>query len=191
MSRYLISIFLVLLCLAPEAWCQTDVQLYSDEDWQLFGPGANGQRRSQRFSPTESTPTSVNSGDTFTRVGFRIQLDGGEGLTGQLQLFAWDTDYATTIAGPTLAAASFNSPGPADIWWQITASSPQPASGQYLLSLLVGTVTGADFGLRKSTADDGGPNNDAYNAATLRTDREYQVRIFDATSPSVEAWELY
>jgi len=192
MNRYLIPIFLVLLCLVPDAWCQTDVQLYSDEDWQYFGSGANGQRRSQRFSPTESTPNSLDPLDAFTRVGLRIQLDAGEGLVGQVQLFAWDTDYATTIGGPVLASASFNSPGPADIWWQITAPSPQPASGQYLLSLNITTVTGTDFGLRKSTANDGGPNNDAYNEASLKTDREYQVRIFDAAPPAaVDAWELY
>jgi hypothetical protein len=191
MSRYCVPIFLVLLCLAPEAWCQTDVQLYSDEDWQYFGPGANGQRRSQRFSPTESTPTSISPTDTFTQLGFRFALDGGEGLTGWLQLFAWDTDYATTIAGPVLAQAAFNLGGPVDVWLPITASSPQLGSGQYLLSLLVDTVTGTDFGLRKSTSNDGGPNNDAYNAATLKTDREYQVRIYDVTGSAVDDWSLY
>lgn len=193
MSRYCVPIFLVLLCLALEAWCQTDVQLYSDEDWQYFGSGANGQRRSQRFSPSESTPTSIDPTDTFTEVGFRFQLDADEALSGTLQLFAWNTDYATTIAGPVLGQSGFviGAPWAIDVWVWTVASSPQSGSGQYLLSLLIGTVTGTDFGLRKSTANDGGPNNDAYNAATLRTDREYQVRIYDVTGPAVHDWSLY
>jgi hypothetical protein len=165
-------------------------ELYSADDFQYFGPGANGKRRSQHFSPTESTPTALGGADTFRDASYRIALDSGESLTGTLYLYTWTGDYATTIAGTPLGSVAVSESGPVDTWITVSASSDQAATGQYLLSLLVGTVTGTDFGLYRSASDDGGTNNDAYNDASLKTDREYQVQLAGGTLP-ITNWELY
>jgi len=157
------------------------VGLYSEDGFQYFGPGANGQRRSQHFSPTQSTPNTL-SDPQFDSAGFRITTDAGEALTGTLELYVWNTDIATTVAGPILGSVPVNVSGAFDAYIDVPVA-PQPASGQYLLSLLVGTVTGADFGLRNSNSNDGGPNNDAYNATGIKTDREYQVRLNGVPEP--------
>jgi hypothetical protein len=177
----------VFLCgaMAAEA---APVGLYSDDDYQYFGPGAEGKRRSQHFSPTESTPNALGGpGQTsFDFAAIEVTLDLGESLTGTLELYAWNTDYTTTIGGTPIAWSSWTIPGPMTTTLALYFA-PQEADSsddQYLLSLLVDTVTGTDFGLRRSNSNDGGPNNDAYNDSGIKTDREYQVWLNPVPEPT-------
>jgi hypothetical protein len=185
--KFVVCFLAVFLCGATAAEA-TVVGLYSDDDYQYFGPGANGKRRSQHFSPTESTPNALGGpGQTaFNSAAFEVTLDAGEALTGRLELYAWNTDYSTTIGGTPIAWADLNLMGPVTTQQQLFFP-PQEADSsddQYLLSLLVGTVTGTDFGLRRSNSNDGGPNNDAYNDSGIKTDREYQVWLNAVPEPS-------
>jgi len=161
------------------------VELYSDEDYQFFGPAAAGKRRSQHFSPSESTPNALVD-PLFDSAGFWFETDDISTVSGTLELYVWNTDYSTTIAGVPIASMAVNLGSGHDGYVDLSFS-PQPTSGQYLLSFLVGTVTGEDFGLRRSNSDDGGPNNDAYNDATLKTNREYQVRLNGVPEPATLA----
>lgn len=172
----------VLLCGGLAAADTGLVDLYSADDYQYFGSGANGKSRSQHFSPAESTPTTLDD-PQFDSAAFKIALNDGEALAADLMLYSWNTDYTTTIGGAPIASMGVNLSGPFDDWVTL-ACAPQDASGQYLLRLAVGTVTGIDFGLFRSNSNDGGANNDAFNDSGIKTDREYQVRLNGVPEPS-------
>jgi hypothetical protein len=185
--KFVVCFLAVFLCGAMAAEGAV-VGLYSDDDYQYFGPGANGQRRSQHFSPLESTPNALGGpGQTaFDSAAFEVTLDAGEALTGTLELFAWNTDFSTTVGGTPIASGAVNLAGPITTQIQLNFAAQEADSNddQYLLSLLVGTVTGADFGFRRSNSNDGGSNNDAYNGTGIKTDREYQVWLNAVPEPS-------
>ena len=166
----------------------TLVSLYSDEDYQYFGAAAAGKRRSQHISPTQSTPNAIGGvGQTsFDSAGLWFTLDAGEAVTGTLSLYAWNTDYTTTIGGASIASTAVNLSGVYDAFVDLSFAAQEADSNddQYLLSFLVGSVTGADFGLRRSDSNDGGSNNDAYNDSGLKPDREYQVRLNATPEPT-------
>jgi hypothetical protein len=196
MNRYtcLAAVLLLVAGVAGEVYAQK-LELYSDEDYQYFGAGAIGKSRSQRFSPTTSTPNSLSPSNTFTGVGMYVRIGiSGESANVTLRLYEWNTDYSTTIAGPVLAGPDvFDISTTSPQWIEVTPSTPLAASGSYLLRCTVNGVTyvSSGFGIRRSNGNDGGPGNDAYNDADLKTDREYQIRLTLPPSTSVEQWELY
>lgn len=198
MNRYgcLATVLLLVAGVAGEVYGQK-IELYSAEPglYQYFGTGAIGKSRSQHFSPTTSTPNSLSPSDTFVAAGAYVRMGtSGESANVTLRLYQWNTDYDTTITGPILA-------GPADFditsftpqWIELTSTTPLAASDSYLLRCTVNSMTyvSAGFGIWKSGSDDGGPGNDAYNDNTLKTDREYQIRLTLPPSTSIERWELY
>lgn len=163
----------------------TFVKLYDDQDYQIFGTASIGGTRSQHFSPSESTPNSISQ--AFNEAGFWIRLDTAtEALNINLKLYPWVTNYATSVAQTPIAqmnniALSY----PFDGWVMLTFPQ-QPASGQYLLDLYVNNYVMPDTGwqLRKATADNGGPNNDAFNNGVVNTTREYQVGLTLVPEPA-------
>ena len=181
-SRNMCMVALVLFFCGSAAADTGLVDLYSADDYQLFGPNANGKSRSQHFSATESTPTTLDD-PQFDSAAFKIQLDGGESLVADLLLYDWDTDYNTTIGGSAIASMGINESGPFEDWIAL-AFAPQDTSDQYLLRLSITTVTGTDFGLWRSASDDGGTNNNAFNDASLKSDREYMVRLNGVPEPT-------
>lgn len=196
MNRLCVLSVVLLSLAASAAWAQR-VELYSAEPalYQYFGTGALGKSRSQHFSPTTSTPNSLSPSDTFVSAGAYVRMGTtGESANVTLRLYEWNTDYDTTIIGPILA-------GPVDFditsftpqWIELTSTTPLAASESYLLRCTVNSMTyvSAGFGIWKSGSDDGGPGNDAYNDNSIKTDREYQVRLTVPPATAVEQWELY
>ena len=196
MNRYacFAAVLFLVVGVAGEVYGQK-FELYSGEDYQYFGTGAIGKSRSQRFSPTTSTPNSLLPSDTFTAVGMYVRMGtSGESANVTLRLYAWNTDYNTTIAGTVLAGPDiFDITTSSPEWIEVTPSAALSAGGSYLLRCTVNSMTyvSAGLGIGRSNSDDGGPGNDAYNDADLKTDREYRVRLALPPSTSVEQWELY
>jgi len=173
------------------------IELYSAETglFQYFGTAAQGKSRSQHFTPTTSTPVSLPGASAFYKAGMFLRVGAdGESANVTLTLYRWVTDYDTTILGTPLAG-----PLAVDVtsttaqWFDVESAAPLSAADSYLLRCTINTMTyvSAGFGIWKSGADDGGTGNDAYNDNTLRTDREYQVRLTLPPSTSVSNWELY
>ena len=152
---------------------------YPGDYYQLFGTASIGKARSQHFCPTLAQNPLLAT-DTFDRAGFKVRLEtAGEILTFNLKLFAWNTDYATTIAGaPIGQTLNVVKTTPAEDWVYVDCA-PQSAAGQYLLYLYVVNYQNADTGwqLYKRYDNMGGTNNDAFNDATLQTTREYIVDL--------------
>lgn len=173
----------------------TYVELYNDgppASSIALGKPASGSRRSEHFSPTQSSPVSLSgpSQTGFDKMAVWIRMDFADTVDITLQLFPWVTNY-TTSYGQTPIATSGATPlhlvGPSTGWYEISFPT-QPASGQYLMSVLVGSSTFAadstGWGLGISAADDGGTNNDAFNntSNTVLT-REYRLRLDAVPEP--------
>lgn len=183
------SIVMVVLVAAGTA-SATLVDLYSEDDAVLAGSAANGHTRNQRISPTQSTPNSIGGPgqESFDSVAMHIgYTDPTESGTVRLRLFAWSVDISTTLAGAPIAdTGDFAVPAPSDLWLTLSLPAPQPATGQYLVSLLIVSTSQNPAGLRiyRSNSNDGGTNNDAYHDTTLRTDREFSVRLNAMPEPA-------
>jgi hypothetical protein len=173
----------------------TYVELYNDgppANEIALGKPAAGSRRSEHFSPTQSTPNALSgpSQTGFDKMAVWIRMDYADTVDVTLQLFNWVTNYTTSYAGTPIAtsgATPLHLVGPLTGWYEISFPT-QAASGQYLMSALVGTVSYAGnslgWGLGISTADNGGTNNDAFNNAsnTVLT-REYRLRLNAVPEP--------
>jgi len=195
MKQVVLSMFLLVL-VAAQAPAQT-VELYSAEPglFQYSGPGAVGSSRSQQFTPTTSTPKSLPATASFSYVGMylRVGLDT-ESTNVTMTLYQWDTDFDPTILGTPLAGPStFDVTNTAPEWYDIEAAAPLTADDSYLLLCEINSMNyvSSGFGIWKSDSDDGGPGNDAYNGNSIKTDREYQVRLTIPPSTSAAGWELY
>ncbi len=73
---------------------------------------------------------SFEATSEFMAVGFQSPTWNGTGAGYRLRLFAWDTDYATTVAGPVLGEVVITDHTD-NAWSELLLSSNQPA-GQYL-----------------------------------------------------------
>lgn len=185
-----------LVCLAivtvvSAAQSQAPHDLYNAVDYQYSGTGAIGGFRSQRFSPT----TAVNPySSDFNLVEMNMRMGvAGESSNVTLRLYAWDTDYNTSVAGPVLAGpATFDITSTTGQWFGVSSATDLPAGASYLLECRVNSMTYVSSGLGhfRQPDNNGGTNNDAYTATTgPRTDREYAVRL--TLEAPVENWELY
>lgn len=158
------------------------VDLYAADNWIIFGTNSIGHTRSQHFSPLQSTPVALAPTEMFYESALKLRLDvTGETLTYNLRLFNWNTDYNTTVLGAPIATSMGNTRvGPYEDYIGVT-SGLLPAAGQYLLQIevlnYIMPVGDTGWNLWRSQANNGGTNNDAFNDATLRTDREYQIRL--------------
>ncbi len=176
-------------CMASEALA---LELYSAEDYQYAGTGAVGSERSQRFSPSESTPNSVNPLDPteafFDAAAMKFKMGAaGESAQIDLTLYPWVTDYNTSLAQTPIAQITdLVLPSGFEDWVELSLTTPQSSSGQYLISAHIDSMVyvSAGFGVYRSNSGDGGPNNDAYNGSSVKTDREYQVRINPMPEPA-------
>jgi hypothetical protein len=184
MTRWGVLALAVLLGVAMTAEAAL-ISLYSDDDYQYFGPAANGKRRSQHFSPTQSSPNTL-ADPSFDSAGMWFETDELSTVSGTLELYTWTGDPGSSVGGTPIASSPVNLGTGYDGYIDLLFA-PQPASGQYFISFLVGTVTGQDFGLRRSASDDGGTNNDAFNDTGIKTDREYQVRLNGVPEPATLA----
>ncbi len=186
---------LVVLLVAAGAADAAMMVLYPDENIQLSASGST--TRSQHFSPTEAVQPLSGSGsqEFFKSAGFAIGMRDSDNLQGTLSLYAWNTDYSTTVAGSPLGTTSVNLTGPgagqpAQVTWvDVVLSSPVAASGQYLLDLVVTGYTqnpggSPGWSLQKMDSGNGGPNNDAFNNGSIKTDREYLVRVDAVPEPA-------
>jgi hypothetical protein len=168
----------------------TLIELYSADDYQYFGTGAVGADRSQRFSPSQSTPNSLNPGvpatAQFDRAAMKLRMGtAGESANVNLTLYPWVTDYATSLAQTPIAQlTNLVLTYPSDDWVELSFA-PRNSSGQYLLSAHINSMTyvSVGFGVYRSNSNDGGTNNDAYNNSTMQTNREYQVRLNAVPEP--------
>ncbi len=151
-----------------------------------YGQSSYPRRRSQHFSATQSTPNSVPVGYLFDKAAMRVEVQTGSTWTFALELYSWHTDYATTLVPANLIATTGDVTVSGETRWievDLT-SNPQDASGQYLLSLNIKSGDSFPCSILYDPVGDGGTNNDAYTDATLRTDREFQVRLNVYPNPS-------
>jgi len=149
--------------------------------------GASGlKQRSQHFSPSESSPNTLSAG--FDAVSAMVETTGlDEALTGTMSLYTWAGDWGSTVAPGNLIATSAVNVAQGQTGVKITLSGFGVLSetGQYLMYLNVGANAGTTgWGLwADHDNNSGGPNNDAYNDASKKTDREYQVFLNEAEIP--------
>lgn len=161
----------------------TLVDLYTEDSpgGALAGTGAIGTVRAQEISPTQAqNAVSSTTYPSFNSVAMHVGYTAGtESGTVRLRLYPWVTDYNTSIAqtaiGDTgnIAVAGGTSP-------YITLNVPnQSTTGKYLVALTIVSTTQSPAGLQiyGSATNDGGANNDSFNAGALKTDREYAVRL--------------
>lgn len=184
-TRFLYGALAFLLTGTVTVDAATDVLLYNVT-------GAAGQsnyprRRSQHFSATQSTPNSVAPGYLFNAAAMQVDVAAGSTWKFILELYRWDTDYATTLVPANLLGATSETTVSGETKWLIVdmSSNPQDVSGQYLLSLNVtsGDSTPCNI-LNYDGVGNGGTNNDAFTDATLRTDREFNVRLTVYPNPA-------
>jgi hypothetical protein len=184
---------LAILALAVVGAQASLIQLYSLDDLQYSGGGA-GTTRGQHFSPTQATPNGLSgtgSESFFDAAALGIGVQDTDTLQGTLYLFTWNTDYSTSIGGTALGSTPVNLAGPGSgaqtTWLDVAPAAPLAASGQYLLHLeITGYSSPGTTGwyLERSSSDDGGPNNQAFNNGSAASSREYGVRVNAIPEPT-------
>jgi len=163
------------------------MDLYSFDDYQYSTSGST--KRAQRFTPTTSTPNFMLSTELFDSAAMGVRLQDNDVLGGAMKLYTWQGSWSSTSGNATalLASAPVSLTGPglgtnAVSWITVLPPAALPATGSYMIELEVTSYTnsasGPGWSLVRSNSNDGGANNDAFNASdTVRTDREYQVRL--------------
>ena len=186
--RFLIAVVVCLLIAVPAG--ADLLELYSFDDVQ-YGAGAS-KARSQMFSPTESTPDNgLIAGDLFDQVGMKLDVSDGESITFDLKLFAWNTDYGTTIAGTPIAQSLGVSISNAFYDYITVDCAPQDAGGVYLIQCYISAFSGENWGFARSSSGDGGTNNEAFNDSGMKTDREYQVQLQTVVVPEPSSMAIF
>jgi len=173
---------LFLGALAVEA---VDIGLYNAYGYRYSGPSGLKQR-SQHFSPSESIPNTLSA--DFDAVSAMVETTGlSEALTGTMSLYTWAGDWSSTVQpGNLIATTSVNvAQGQTGVKITLSGFAPQSRLGQYLMYLNVGASSGTTgWGLwADHDNNSGGPNNDAYNDSSIKTDREYQVFLNEVPEP--------
>ena len=194
MGKGRIIIGLVVVAFAAATAQASLIQLYSLElnDPQYSASGST--TRGQHFSPTQATPNPLSGTGNqvfFAAAALGIGVQNTDTLQGTLSLFAWNTDYATSVGGAALGSAPVNLTGPGSgaqtTWLDIVPAAPLAAASQYLLHLqITGYVNSGTTGwyLERSSSDDGGTNNDAFNNGSAASSREYGVRLNAIPEPT-------
>jgi len=138
------------------------------------------------------TPTPIPTdgdqalGQTFTvtqglqGIGFQSPTWAGTGGGYRLRLFAWNTDYATSIAGTVLGELT-ETDHPDNAWVDLVLD-PVLAPGQYLAVTdqpVRGDGNIGHWGWSSSSAA-GGAVPGAYSNGTLVSGMEFQIRVAEA-----------
>lgn len=168
--------------------------------YKVFGAANTpGKERAQVFNATTSTPNALATTDEFDSVSFEAcVLQTYTSISFSLALYNWNTNYATTIAGTPIGTSGLytmtsGAKGGGTIvdlseanrvvqTATVSLAEPVTANATYMLRLLVSSNDpdhnyGGNWGLLYSGSNSGGTNNDAYNDAAKKTDREYQIRL--------------
>jgi hypothetical protein len=156
------------------------VGLYNDDSYQYSGTGT--KTRSQHFSPSQSQNTLS---DNFDSVTFMVDTrTSGDSLEGTMYLYNWNTDYSTTVGGTPIGSVGIDvAVGQVDVTITLSGIGELNYQNQYLMQIVAGVDSGENWGLRRMGSNNGGTNNDAYNDASKKTDREYMVWLNQVPEP--------
>jgi MYXO-CTERM domain-containing protein len=159
------------------------------------GTGANGAFRAQQFKPSDallSTPSVMATSDTFRTVSMWSMAAVGVTGTVKLNVYAWNTNAATSVAGPVLGSSAVINlvPGAGPTEIKADLGSARAASGTYFAVLSLSNISGTGIDLNGIKSTTGvGSNQSAYhgtsaNVWSVPSAREYAVTVDTTPEPA-------
>jgi hypothetical protein len=137
--------------------------------------------RAQHFNATTAPVGALPTSAYITAAGFNVMTVAGESVTFNLALYNWAGSYAATMGGAPIATSNgIVQSGAATVWQMVTLPGPIPADAEYMLVMTHTAFTGSTgAGLSR---DYPGPwtqggQQEAYQAAAFRSDRQFNVKL--------------